>query len=307
VLTEQEEVFGVDEMVQEGTTQSNHEQAKLAAENSGLDFSSMLPKKVNHKNNIIEILEDKEHEALDEYIKEEVLVKLEKDDDKDTMRTNTLKKILDNNGSTNRRSGRQRISKQRYEDYELYVTAEEVEKERDRNNGEGDRPLGMSKSKEDGNNNDNEGLVAVAHYIMVHYVEKQAQKRRRKKYKPKSGQYQLEAGIKHFGDQEEIVVTKEIQQFNMYGVFEPKLADDLTDTDKKASLIFLKEKRNGDTKARSCANGTKQKEHIAKEEAAVPTVALESVFITTAIDAKEHQKVVTIAIPGAFLHANNED
>jgi hypothetical protein len=36
-------------------------------------------------------------------------------------------------------------------------------------------------------------------------------------------------------------------------------------------------------------------------------VALESIFITAAIDAKENQKVVTIDIPGAFLHANNED
>jgi hypothetical protein len=50
----------VDEVVQEGTTQSNHEWARLAAENSGLDFSLMLPKKVNHKNNIVEILEDEE-------------------------------------------------------------------------------------------------------------------------------------------------------------------------------------------------------------------------------------------------------
>jgi hypothetical protein len=93
-------------------------------------------------------------------------------------------------------------------------------------------------------------------------------------------------------------------------VFEPKSADELTDNDKKnalASLIFLKEKRNRDIKARSCANGIKQREHIAKEEAAVPTFALESVFITAAIDAKEHWKVMTIDIPGAFLHANSED
>ncbi len=39
----------------------------------------------------------------------------------------------------------------------------------------------------------------------------------------------------------------------------------------------------------------------------MPTVALESIFITVAIDAKEHWKVVTIDIPGAFLHTNNED
>jgi hypothetical protein len=118
VLTEQEEVFGVDEVVQEGTTQSNYEQARLAAKNSGLDFSSMLPKKVNHENNIIEILEDKEDEKLDEYIKEEVLVKLEADNDEDTMHTNdedmmctnSLEQISDNNDNTNRSFRRQRIA-----------------------------------------------------------------------------------------------------------------------------------------------------------------------------------------------------
>ena len=46
---------------------------------------------------------------------------------------------------------------------------------------------------------------------------------------------------------------------------------------------------------------------MAKEEAAAPTVALESVFVTATIDAKEKQKVVTIDIPGAFLLANIED
>ncbi len=67
------------------------------------------------------------------------------------------------------------------------------------------------------------------------------------------------------------------------------------------SLIFLKEKKGGNIKARLCANGNPQREHIAKEEAAAPTVALESVIITSTIDAKEGRKVVTIDIPGAFL------
>jgi len=31
------------------------------------------------------------------------------------------------------------------------------------------------------------------------------------------------------------------------------------------------------------------------------------VFITSTIDAKENRKVVTIDIPGAFMHADNED
>jgi hypothetical protein len=37
------------------------------------------------------------------------------------------------------------------------------------------------------------------------------------------------------------------------------------------------------------------------------TVALESVFITSTIDAKESMKVVMVDIPGAFLHADNKD
>ena len=47
---------------------------------------------------------------------------------------------------------------------------------------------------------------------------------------------------------------------------------------------------------------------MAKEEAAAPTVALESIFVTATIDAKEKREVVTIDIPvGAFLYADNDD
>jgi hypothetical protein len=58
---------------------------------------------------------------------------------------------------------------------------------------------------------------------------------------------------------------------------------------------------------RSCANRSVQREHVAKEVASTPTVTLEFVFVTATIDAKEKRKAVTIDIPGAFLHANNED
>jgi hypothetical protein len=53
--------------------------------------------------------------------------------------------------------------------------------------------------------------------------------------------------------------------------------------------------------------GIPRRNTLQKEEAAAPTVALESVFITSTIDAKEGRKVVTIDIPGAFLHVNNDD
>ncbi len=158
---------------------------------------------------------------------------------------------------------------------------------------------------------DEEVLAAVAHFIMVHYEEKEGiTKKKKKKYKPKAGQYQMEAGIKRFGERGEIAVTKELDQFNKYKVFAPKHTYDLLEEDRKkalSSLIFLKEKKNETIKARSCVNESVQREHIAKEEAAAPTVGLDSVFLTSTIDAKESRKVVTIDIPGAFLHADNED
>ncbi len=146
----------------------------------------------------------------------------------------------------------------------------------------------------------------------MHYAKKESvKKKRKKKYKPKAGQYSLEAGLKHFGERGETAVSKELKQFNVYDdVFEPLYADKLSKEEKLktlTSLIVLKEKQDGNVKARSCANGSVQRDHVAKEEAVAPTVALESVFVTATIDAKEKQKVVRIDIPGAFLHAKNED
>ena len=130
--------------------------------------------------------------------------------------------------------------------------------------------------------------------------------KRKKKYKPKAGQYNLDAGLKKL---EIMVKHKQLHQFNGYNVFEPLYANALTEDEKAqalVSLIFLKQKQNEDVKARSCANGSVQQEHIAKDEVSL-TVALESVFTTATIDTKEKQEVVTVNIPGAFLHANNED
>ena len=44
-----------------------------------------------------------------------------------------------------------------------------------------------------------------------------------------------------------------------------------------------------------------------QKEVAAPTVMLESVFITTALEAEEGRNVAVIGLPGAFLHAKNED
>jgi hypothetical protein len=102
---------------------------------------------------------------------------------------------------------------------------------------------------------------------MTHNAEREVIKK--KKYKPKSGQYQLEAGIKRSGKQGESAVTKELNQFNEYEVFEPQHANDLSEDDKRnalLSLIFLKEKKDRNIKARLYANGNPQREHILQKK-----------------------------------------
>jgi hypothetical protein len=71
--------------------------------------------------------------------------------------------------------------------------------------------------------------------------------------------------------------------------------------------MFLTEKRSGEVKARNCANGSVQRQHVAKEEATAPTVTSEAIFIQSTIFAHESRDVATCDIPGAFLHADNPD
>ncbi len=73
------------------------------------------------------------------------------------------------------------------------------------------------------------------------------------------------------------------------------------------ALMFLTEKRDGEVKARTCANGSTQCQHIAKDEATSPRVTTEAIFIQSTIFAHEQRDVATCNIPGAFLHADNPD
>ncbi len=71
--------------------------------------------------------------------------------------------------------------------------------------------------------------------------------------------------------------------------------------------MFLTEKRTGEVKACACANGSVQRQHVGKEEAAAPTVTSDAIFIQSTIFAHENRDVATCNIPGAFLQADNPD
>jgi hypothetical protein len=69
-------------------------------------------------------------------------------------------------------------------------------------------------------------------------------------------------------------------------------------------LLFLKEKRTRKIKGRACLNGAPQWAYIPKEDAASPTVSMESTFITGAIAASERRKVRCYNIPSAFINTD---
>ena len=105
-------------------------------------------------------------------------------------------------------------------------------------------------------------------------------------------------------------MTKELSQLHTLNCFRPCDPHTLTRDDRRnalTSLMFLTEKRTGEVKARACANGSVQQQHVAKEEAAAPTVTSEAIFIQSTINANENRDVATCGIPGAFLQAENPD
>ena len=78
------------------------------------------------------------------------------------------------------------------------------------------------------------------------------------------------------------------------------------------SPIFLTQKKDGRIKARTCANGSTQREYTSRYEAASPTALTESHIITAVIDAKQGRDVMTADIPNAFVQTDitkskNED
>ena len=66
--------------------------------------------------------------------------------------------------------------------------------------------------------------------------------------------------------------------------------------------MFLKEKIDGTINAKGCADGRPQRIYRNKEDTSSPTVSIEAMMLSCAIDTKENRYVVVLDIPGAFLH-----
>ncbi len=117
--------------------------------------------------------------------------------------------------------------------------------------------------------------------------------------------YSLNKGLQKFGEPGRKAAHKEMKQLHDRVVFKPIHIKDMTALEKKRameSLIFLNEKRDGETvKARMCANGSTQRAYISREQASSPTVSSEAIITTGVIDAKQRRDVMTLDIPNAFV------
>jgi hypothetical protein len=116
--------------------------------------------------------------------------------------------------------------------------------------------------------------------------------------------YSLKAGLKKFGEAGKEATMKEMRQLHDRVVFKPIRISEMTSRERKRameSLIFLVEKRDGRIKARTCANGSTQRDYIPREDAASPTASTEAVLLTGVIDAKQRRDVMTLDIPNAFV------
>ena len=121
--------------------------------------------------------------------------------------------------------------------------------------------------------------------------------------------YSLKKGIAKFGKRGTDAAESEMNQLHSREAWKPLDVNTLTKEERRSameSLMFLTEKRDGRVKARTCADGRKQRDWMSKEEAASPTVALESVMISCTIDAKEKRDVAIVDIPNAFIQTANE-
>ena len=130
-------------------------------------------------------------------------------------------------------------------------------------------------------------------------------------------QMSVNKGLKTYGKEAELKLMEEFAQLLEYKVFHGIHASDLTEEQRKgaANMISIIEEKfnrghspeNPVIKARSLFNGKVHRGLYSKEETASPTVAHDSFFLTSIVDAIEERDVAVTDIKGAYLNAKMKD
>ena len=119
-------------------------------------------------------------------------------------------------------------------------------------------------------------------------------------------QMSAKAGIRKHGQAAINALMKEFAQLHNQNTFDPVHAHKLTEQQKQAALRavnLIKEKRNGDIKGRTCADGRKQRPLYSKGEMSSPTLSSESLLMLLCVDAIEERDTAFCDVAGAYLNA----
>jgi hypothetical protein len=123
-------------------------------------------------------------------------------------------------------------------------------------------------------------------------------------------QMTAKAGIKKHGEAAVRALYKELLQLHNQTVFKGKDADKLTRQQKYNALraiSVIKEKRSGDLKGRTVADGSKQRSLYEKHETTSPTASTDALLLSLIIDAHEGRDTATADVAGAYLNASMDD
>lgn len=123
-------------------------------------------------------------------------------------------------------------------------------------------------------------------------------------------QMSAKKGIKLHGEKAITAIVQEFKQLDDKTAFKPREMMGLTEEQREQalrSITLIKEKRCGRIKGRTVADGRGQRDYISHDEATSPTVSLEALMISIAIDAKEDREVATADVEGAYLNADMDD
>jgi hypothetical protein len=123
-------------------------------------------------------------------------------------------------------------------------------------------------------------------------------------------QYNLKPGLWKFGERGATALVDELTQLHIIDMWTAMDPSKLSRKDRMkalSSLMFLKEKQGGKIKGCACINGAPQRAYIPKEEVALPTVSMESTFITATIAASKRQKVRCYNVPSAFVNTDVDE
>ena len=123
-------------------------------------------------------------------------------------------------------------------------------------------------------------------------------------------QYNLKRGLRKFGNHRATADISELTQLLVMDTWTVMDSTKLTRNDRTralSSLLFLRERRCGKIKGRACVNGVPQRTYIPKEDAALPTVSTESMFITSAIAASKKRHVRCYGMPSVFVNTDMDE